>query len=317
MTGTDTSTTATSTPVTFEEGSWQETLNKSATLLDRSNKGRARATALLWDGAQVAIESWMDGNSDRDVHAEVLQADVMDALGGKSRKGDASKIKTVALAVKNNGLDLGATVPDKKDPSKSVLVFTNLSKAYAEAIRLTKTAETQASEDSAADEAIQAINAPKSSSTPEGAAAIVLSQGTDEAARLLLDALGKENLPAHRAFLRAISQEIAGRVPKPAPKPPKAPKAAKKATAKKATVSSGAAKAKPKAGTTATKKAAPVAAKPKPKPSVPSTPDEDPSNADMFDLIEGDEDVVVEGTVVGDDPAPTPKAKPRRGPVRR
>jgi hypothetical protein len=96
----------------------------------------------------------------------------------------------------------------------------------------------------------------------------------DEAARLLLDELGKENISAHRAFMRAVSQEIAGRIPKPAPKvaKPKAAKGkAKKAVAKKTTarkaapVKAAASKAKPVAvadrvGT----KAKPVAVKAKP-----------------------------------------------------
>jgi hypothetical protein len=151
--------------------------------------------------------------------------------------------------------------------------FSSLSKAYSAASKLSpKARKAQDDEDKAADEAVSAIVAPKSSSSPEGAAKIVLSKGVDEAARLLLDELGKENLAAHRAFMRAVSQEIAGRIPKPAPKvaKPKAAKkgkakAAKKTAAKKAAPKAAATKAKPvpvaaRVGT----KAKPVAVKAKP-----------------------------------------------------
>jgi hypothetical protein len=231
----------------FKAGSWQDTLAKSAALQDRVKKGSVRASALLWDGAQAAINSWLP-KSERDESGEKLGAAVLEALG-KSRKGDASKIKTVALAVKNNGLDLSA--------------HANLAKAYGEATRLTKTVKVHIAEDEAADEAVAAISAPKSTSSPEGAAKIVLAKGVDEAARLLLNELGAENIAAHRAFARAIMQEIAGRIPKPAPKPPKkkaAPKkkatVAKKAAAKKAPAKAAATKAKPVAVAT---KAKPVA----------------------------------------------------------
>jgi hypothetical protein len=278
-------------------GTWQETLAKSATLFDRSAAGRKKASALLWEGAQEATVEWLN-ESDTDPHAEVMYADVLDILG-TPRKGDASKIRTVALAVKNNGLVLS--------------LYPNLSKAYAEARRLTQTVKVHAAEDEAAEKAVSEIvaNAPKSSSKPEGAAFIVLSQGVDEAARVLLDALGATNAAAHRSLLRAISQEIAGRVPKPAPKAPKstAPKGAAKAakgTAKKAAApkpGDGASKPKP------VKKAAPVKAE------EPGT--EEPTAGDMFDEFDLDSDDTAEA------PAPVqaaakPKPKPvRRGPVRR
>jgi hypothetical protein len=238
---------------TFKAGSWQETLAKSAALQDRVKKGSARASALLWEGAQEAINQWVP-KSERDENGEKLGAAVTEALG-KSRKGDASKIKTVALAVKNNGL-----------------VLSQHSKAYAEATRLTKTVKVHIAEDEAADEAVSAIAAPKSTSSPEGAAKIVLSKGVDEAARLLLNELGAENIAAHRAFMRAISQEIVGRIPKPAPKPPKkaAPKkgakAAKKAAPKKAAPKAASTKAKPVAVKSAPAKAKPVVASTKAKP---------------------------------------------------
>jgi hypothetical protein len=279
---------------TFEAGTWQATLDKSKTLFERSGKARKQASILLWDGAQDAINQWVD-TSDTDVHAEVLYADVLDVMG-TSRKGDVSKIKSVALAVKNHGLVLST--------------YPNLSKAYAEATRLTKTVQVHADEDTAADEAVATIEAPKSSSTPEGAALIVMKNGVDEAARLLLDALGATNTAAHRAFLRAISQEIAGRIPKPV-KVAKAAKPKPVKAAKKATVKAGSAKAKPtKAAAKPTAKAA--AAKPKPKPAPVEASVEEPTVGDMFDAIEGDEAEVEEQA------APVARPKPaRRGPVRR
>lgn len=230
-----TSTTSTTTDA-YEKGTWQATLSRSASLFDKSTADRKKASSLLWEGAQDAINTW---DSDSDVSAERLYGEVMDVLG-KARKGDASKIKTVALAVRNNGLTLA--------------IYKNLAAAYTEAVRLTKTVAAEAAEDDAAEKAIEAMEAPHTASTPENAAKIVLSKGVDEAARLLLDALGVENEAAHRSLLRAISNEIAGRI-KPAPKP--AAKAGPKAGAKQADTKA-AAKAKPKAQPASTK------AKPKP-----------------------------------------------------
>ena len=278
------------TEVVIVEGTWQDTLKKSATLLDRSTKGKARATAMLWEGAQVAINEWLP-ESDTDVNGEDMQSEVTAVLG-KSRKGDASKIKTVALAVRNNGLVLGA--------------FPNLSKAYAEATRLTKTVAVHAAEDEAAEAAVAAINAPKSTQTPEGAAALLLSRGVDEAARILLEVLGKTNHAAHKSLLRAIAQEAAGLIPKPEPKVKAEPKA--KGSAKPAAkVSDGTAKAKP------VKKAA------KPKPvKAEAAEDEavdEPTDETVGDMFEefGIEDETVETPA----PAPVKKAvvRPKGRPV--
>lgn len=233
-------------PVTYEKGSWQEHLAQSATLLDRSAKARKRASSLLWQGAQEGIANWLP-DSDTDRSGESLYNEVLDILG-KPRKGDASKIRTVALAVKEHGLVLS--------------VHPNLSKAYAEAVRLTQTVRAHAAEDDAADEAIALIEVPKSTTTVEGAAAILLSKGVDGAVVAILDALGAKNEQAHKAFLRAVSTEIAARVqankPKPAPKAPAKAKGkaqvATTGTSPKAAVKTAGTKAKAKP----TKKAAPV-----------------------------------------------------------
>lgn len=235
--------------VTYEKGSWQEALAQSSTLLDRSTKARKRASSLLWMGAQTGIESWLP-DADTDVSAENLYSEVLGILG-KARKGDASKIKTVALAVKDHGLVL--------------TLHPNLSKAYAEAVRLTKTQAAQATEDDAAEKAIDDIvaNAPKSTTSVEGAALLLLSKGIDGAVVAILDALGANNEAAHRSLLRAFSTEIAARVqaakPKPAPKAPAKAKGAAKVAASgsspKAAIKSAGTKAKPAKGA----KAKPVA----------------------------------------------------------
>lgn len=204
--------------VVYEKGSWQDSLAKSTILLDRSAKAKKAAGAHLWNGAQAAIEGWLD-KSDTDVSAEGLASEVLDVLGA-GRKGDASKIKTVALAVKSNGLVLAS--------------FANLSQAYTEAVKVTKTVKAEAAEDSAAEEAIEAIEAPKTTSSVEGAAALLLSKGVDGAVVAILDTLGKDNEAAHRAFMRAVSTEIAARAQARKPKPEPKVKAEKKDGATKA-----------------------------------------------------------------------------------
>lgn len=203
---------------------WQDILTKSAALHNKSAEDKKKSATLLWTGAKTGITEWLPG-SDEDVSAEVFQSTVMGILG-KSRKGDVSKIKTVALAVKNNGLDLDAKITTGTKAGQPL--YPSLTKAYEEARRLTQTVAKEAAEDDAADAAVASIaaDAPNSTSTPEGAAKIVLAKGLDEAARLLLDALGPDNEAAHRSFLRAVSAEVAGRVkPKTQPKAAAGPKA--------------------------------------------------------------------------------------------
>lgn len=280
---------------------WKNTLETSAKKADLGVKYKKQAGELLWVGAQGAVEDWLT-QSDTDVHAEALYADILDAMG-THRKGDASKIKTVALAVKSKGLVLAQ--------------FDNLGRAYAEANRLTKVVKAQAEEDNAADERVQEIatDAPKSSSKPEGAVLIVLAQGVDEAAKLLVDALVGEgpqaDLSAARAMLRALAEEITGRVPKPEPKPKAEKKAPAKKASPKAEVKSGAAKPKP------VKKAA------APAPVV----EDEPTGEDLDDLLDSIGDEPDADETVTDDvtevevavPVAKKKATPvrRGGPVRR
>lgn len=217
---------------------WREDMKKAATLKDREGKAKAAAGAHLWRACKAGIAEWIDSGTDED--GEALYGEFL-SLYGESRKGDCSKMRTVALAVANNGLD-----PE---------MFDNLSKAYAEARRLTKTVVEEAAEDDAAEAAVAAIEPPKTASTVEAAAKILLSKGVDGAVVAILDALngptGENNVAAHRAFLRAVTTEVAARV-----KPPKAeqveadsgsePKPAQpKQGASKAKAKPAAAKAKP------------------------------------------------------------------------
>lgn len=219
-----------------EAGTWQATIVQSAAIKKRGDAAAAKAGTLLWTGAQAGVTDWLGGAAEEDGSGEGLYNELV-SLMGKSRRGDANKIKTVAIAAKNDGLVLST--------------FPSLNKAYNEAKRLTVTAVQDKDDDHAADEAVTALaeHAPKSTSTAEGAASIVLSKGIDEAARLLLDALngpsGEQNTAAHRAFFRAVGQDIAGRQPKPEPK---------------------AASTGPKVGATKGGKASPKAAPVKPNP---------------------------------------------------
>jgi len=194
----------------FEKGTWQAAVQRAAVLVKKSANDKKRAGVLLWQGATSAIAEWLEDNTD-DVNGEGLAHALLEVMG-TARKGDVSKIKTVGLAALNHGL-----VPADWD---------NLSKAYAEATRLTKVAPQQEAEDNAADAAIEAkaSSVPSSASTIDDAAAIVLSRGVDEAARAILDGLNTEtdedgkpvnNVAAHRAFLRAVSADINGRVRAP------------------------------------------------------------------------------------------------------
>lgn len=173
----------------FEKGSWQAAINEAGKLFDKSADSRKKAGALLWKGAVSAIALWEEtGNDADDLYNEIL------GILGEARKGDASKIKTVAVASKTKGLDTGQ--------------YNNLSRAYAEAVKMTKTAKVERAEDDAATEAVEQIaaSAPKSTSKPEGAAQILLSQGVDNAARLMLDALPNDE--SRRSLIRAFADQF-------------------------------------------------------------------------------------------------------------
>ena len=248
--------------VEFETGSWQEALKKSTDLLNKSKNDRKKSTTLLWSGARAGIVEWATVRAS-DTDGETLYNKVIEALG-RSRKGDASKIRTVALASRDNGLN--------------ITDYKSLTEAYAAAVRLRKTEVVEAEEDTAADEAVSEIakTAPKTAGTPESAAQLLLSKGLDETARILLDALGADNHKAHRALLRAMVQEVGGRA-KPEEKKagnsgaekPGAEKATERKATPKATVKSGQTKAKTEP---AKAKAEPAKAKATPKATVKAEP---------------------------------------------
>lgn len=259
-------------PPETEDGTWQDTIVKSAILKERAAKGDQKAGELLWAGAQEGINDWLP-NSSTDASAEGLYSTLV-GLMGRSRKGDASKIAKVAVAVADKGLVMSS--------------FTSLSRAYAEARNLIDTSVANEQEDTAAEELAEAIlaAAPKSTSSLDGAAKIVLGAGVDEASRVLVDAVidaagsYEKAEPVLRSLLRALSQEVAGKKPKPEPKA-KAP-------------------AKPKGD--AVKKAAPAKAKPasekaKPKPKAKPEPveDDEPVDDDFTD-----EDAAIEAGLADD-----------------
>lgn len=170
---------------------WVKTLAASEKARISSEASGKKASALLWDGAVGAITEW-DRSGDPD--GNTLYEEVKAALGGDHRKGDASKIKTVAQAVANHGLDIDE--------------MPNLSKAYSAARDLMKGEPQRNAEDEAAEAVTSSIEVPDKPSTPEDAAKILLAEGVDETARLLVAAMGRENGPAHRAMIRAIASEV-------------------------------------------------------------------------------------------------------------
>lgn len=171
---------------------WAKTLAASEKARVSAEASGKKATALLWDGAVGAITEW-DQSGDPD--GNELYEQVKTALGGDHRKGDASKIRTVAMAVANHNLDID------EHPS--------LSKAYNAARDLMKGEPQRNAEDAAAEAVTSAITPPSEPSTPEDAAKILLAEGVDETARLLVAAMGRDNGPAHRSMVRAIASEVA------------------------------------------------------------------------------------------------------------
>lgn len=255
----------------YEKGTWQHDLQQSSALLARSEANRKKAGELLYNGATAAINAWLPG-ADKDASGEGLQSEVLAALG-ENYKGTASKIKTIAVAVHQKGLVFSD--------------YPSIAKAYAAAIAVTKTAEVEAEEDDAAEKAIEEIEVPKSTTTVDGAAAILLSRGVDGAVVAILDTLGADNEAAHRSFLRAVTTEVSARIDAKTKAERDAKEAEKKAEreareaerAAKAAEKEAAAKQKAAAKKTAAKKAA----APKPKPEVEEPGDE---FDEMFDDLD-------------------------------
>ena len=186
----------------YAAGSWGAMLQESTVLKIRAGKVDKRAGKLLWDGAKAAIAEWDSGT---DPSGESLYDEVKEALGN-TRRGDANKIKTVAIATENHGLDISQ--------------HQNLSQAYNAARALiadmTK-GKTDADEDDAAERVVESLDAPKTASTAEAAAKVLLGKGIDGAVVAIFDALTTAAVDADtaekaiRSFLRSATSEAASR----------------------------------------------------------------------------------------------------------
>ncbi len=279
-----------------KNNTWQDTLSTAITTAEKGKEYAAKARSLVWEGAKGAISEWDGGADDT---GERLYDDIK-AVMGESRKGTASKIKTVALA-SLAGLDLNE--------------YPSLSKAFTAARAMLNEPPAHAAEDAAAEEVVSSLSAPKTATTPEGAAKILVSQGPDEFARLVVATLD-DNVPAQRAFLRALSEEISA-VAKSKADAEKAAKAAQVEAERAAKAAEReAAKAAREAERAAKKAAAPKAAAPKaaaPKAKAKAKPvadrhepEPEPKGDDLFADLEDEA------------PAPAPaKAKAKAKPVRR
>ena len=191
---------------------WAETLRAAARKLDTAAVTAREGNSLVWLGGAAAIA---DVTSGSDYDGIAFYEQLLGALG-QPRKGTASKLRTVADAVIEHGLDTSE--------------HKSLAAAYNAARALNRTRTVEVAEDTALDEALSALIAPKSTSTIEGAAKLLLSKGEDEAVRQIFDAIGGDNFAALRSFVRAATQELSGRVKasQEAAKKEAAAKAAKK-----------------------------------------------------------------------------------------
>lgn len=274
---------------TYEKGSWGDLLQKSTTLKERAGKASKQSGEFLWSGAKAAISDW---DRAADSSGEALYEDVKEALG-ESRRGDASKIKTVALAVAGMGLDI------EEHP--------NLSKAYAAAVKLLKTDKQDSADADTADDVLSSVEAPKSASSIEGAARLLLSKGVDGAVVALFDAIAAaagdddKTEAVVRNFIRAATTEAASRA--------KARVAAEKEKASEAAKAEREAeKAEREAKREATKakrEAAKAEAKPKPKVAKPAPKPE----ADKADEAPTEKPKPVAKPVTRPKPVSRPKPK--------
>ena len=191
---------------------WAETLRAAARKLDTAAVTAREGNSLVWLGGAAAIA---DVTSGSDYDGTAFYEQLLGALG-QPRKGTASKLRTVADAVVEHGLDTSE--------------HKSLAAAYGAARALNRTRTVEVAEDTALDEALSVLIAPKSTSTIEGAAKLLLSKGEDEAVRQIFDAIGGDNFAALRSFVRAATQELSGRVKasQEAAKKEAAAKAAKK-----------------------------------------------------------------------------------------
>lgn len=198
-TNTNSSQTSTSTPST---STWRIALQQAGLQKDEARANTKEAGQAAWAAARAGIEEWLTVKG-ADPEAQAFHGEVL-RYYGKARKGEASKIRTIALATANNVLDPNA--------------YRTLGAAYAAALKLTKIADVNATEDAAlaasaaalaALAALEAASAP--TGTPESMASTIMALGAKKAVTLMLDALGEDNLPAHRALLRELSKQVGER----------------------------------------------------------------------------------------------------------
>jgi hypothetical protein len=193
---TNSSQTSTSTPST---STWRIALQQAGLQKDEARANTKEAGQAAWAAARAGIEEWLTVKG-ADPEAQAFHGEVL-RYYGKARKGEASKIRTIALATANNVLDPNA--------------YRTLGAAYAAALKLTKIADVNATEDAAlaasaaALAALAAASAP--TGTPESMASTIMALGAKKAVTLMLDALGEDNLPAHRALLRELSKQVGER----------------------------------------------------------------------------------------------------------
>lgn len=274
-TSTETTTPDTSTvevtTVEFEKGSWQHTLQLSATADEKVENFKELAGKRLWFGARSAIAEFASADADTgslDPSGETLFAAIKET--GLTAV-TASKIKNVALAARDReDFDWSLYVAAPYGAKPKQMSLGKIDKIVRSLVKAEAQPEVEANEDSAADVAIQAVvdSAPKSANSVEGGIKVALAKAgdVDEFVKVLIDVLngptGAHNEAACRAFIRSFAAENAGRVR--AAKP--APVAKVKATPAK----DGAAKAKPapvavsKSKGDPNKKALPAKAEPAP-----------------------------------------------------
>ena len=166
---------------------WAETLRAAARKLDTAAVTAREGNSLVWLGGAAAIA---DVTSGSDYDGIAFYEQLLGALG-QPRKGTASKLRTVADAVVEHWLDTSE--------------HKSLAAAYNAARALNRTRTVEVAEDTALDEALSALIAPKSTSTIEGAAKLLLSKGEDEAVRQIFDAIGGDNFAAQMATFTSMA----------------------------------------------------------------------------------------------------------------
>lgn len=307
---------------TFEKGTWQHTLQLSATADTKVTSLKILAGKRLWMGAKAAVEEFIDPTNDTsstDPSGETLAAAIK--VTGLSASS-VSKIKNVALAARDrDDFDFEAFVDATDKPS-----LDKADKRVRALVAADKAPEEEAKQDTAFEEAVTAVAevAPKTSTTVEGLLQIALTKAgdADEFVKVLIDVLSGptkiHNAEACQAFIRTFAAENGSRIK--AAKPAKASTSEANAAKRAAPVKAKAAPVKAKPAPVSKSKGDPNERMlPAAQDSEASEPaDETPAQPEDFDW----DDIDTEGTdtpeAVTSTPVPT-KAKPapvKAGPVK-